>query len=208
MDVTLPEDAWFGLQTDGILNLGAKKGTKAKRRQSVRVPGSEQRALMLLRELVRGLMPEDPLITTSYEQFGRLLRASCAALGLSDYSPHSPRTGFATDKILSGASFVEVREAGRWVHDASLRIYLDAVAVAAAQASAEGQKWSESLQVLEQECVKMFAWWPGARQQPSLLLPVPVRAAIAPLVPRAKVPPRPSRFRIAERRVRFAGGGG
>ena len=206
MDVTLPEDTWFGLQTDGILNLGAKKGTKAKRQQSVRVPGSERRALLLLRELVRGLNPEDPLIPTSYEKYGRLLRASCTALGLSDYTPHSARAGFATDKILSGASFVEVREAGRWVHDASLRIYLDAVAVAAAQASAEGKMWSASLAVLDKNFAEMFAWWPGAGQQPSVPLPMPVRVAIAPLAPRAKTTPRPTRFRFAERRVSFAGG--
>eukprot|EP00959_Pyramimonas_sp_CCMP1952_P295399 6178501-Pyramimonas_sp.AAC.1 len=41
------------------------------------------------------------------------------------WSPHSPRSGWATDSRAEGASFAEIREGGRWVSDFSLRIHLD-----------------------------------------------------------------------------------
>ena len=40
---------------------------------------------------------------------------------------HGPRAGWATRKRLEGTSFEELREAGRWESDKSLRIYLDVV---------------------------------------------------------------------------------
>ena len=42
--------------------------------------------------------------------------------------PHSGRLDFATDGRLEGKPFTEIREAGRWQSDSSLRTYLDVLA--------------------------------------------------------------------------------
>ena len=46
------------------------------------------------------------------------------------WTPHSPRSGFASELIAAGVSFTEVRERGRWVADSSLRTYIDVVSAA------------------------------------------------------------------------------
>ena len=52
-------------------------------------------------------------------------------LGFSaGWGPRYPRSGFATDSRTEGQSFEEVREAGRWQADSSLRTYLDLSAAA------------------------------------------------------------------------------
>ena len=43
------------------------------------------------------------------------------------WTPHSGRAGFASDCRAEGRPFEEIREAGRWQSDSSLRIYLDIV---------------------------------------------------------------------------------
>ena len=45
------------------------------------------------------------------------------------YTPHSPRAGFASEAIRDGYDVVQVKEAGRWAVDSSLRTYIDLVAV-------------------------------------------------------------------------------
>ena len=44
-----------------------------------------------------------------------------------EWGPHSPRAGFAADRRLDGWQFTEIKEAGRWAADSSLRTYLDIV---------------------------------------------------------------------------------
>ena len=51
------------------------------------------------------------------------------------FTPHSARAGFASDACAAGRSFVEIREAGRWVADSSLRTYVDIVTAAAISTS-------------------------------------------------------------------------
>ena len=71
------------------------------------------------------------MIAVSYESYRRLLKSIENKLGIDlGYTPHSPRAGFATDRFTEGRSFVDIREAGRWIADASLRTYLDVIASA------------------------------------------------------------------------------
>ena len=52
-------------------------------------------------------------------------------LGLEiGWTPHSPRSGFASELIAAGVSFTEVRERGRWVANSSLGTYIDVVSAA------------------------------------------------------------------------------
>ena len=74
--------------------------------------------------------------------YQRLLAKACEALQLPAFTPHSARAGFATDQFLAGVDFVTIREAGRWLSDASLRVYLDAVTAASVEASQAGQEWA------------------------------------------------------------------
>jgi len=60
--------------------------------------------------------------------YRRWLKYGENAIGVQvGWSPHSPRSGFASEARAHGLSFEETREAGRWVSDSSLRIYLDIV---------------------------------------------------------------------------------
>jgi hypothetical protein len=67
------------------------------------------------------------VVGVTYEQYRRLLLKVCKKLGLQGvgWTPHSPRSGFASGAIAEGQDFISVREAGRWVADSSLRTYID-----------------------------------------------------------------------------------
>ena len=67
----------------------------------------------------------------SYDLYRKLLKRIEQTLGFSvGWTPHSPRAGFASDAIARGVPFAEVREAGRWRADSSLRTYIDVVSAA------------------------------------------------------------------------------
>ena len=206
-NVVLPETMAFGCRGDAILNLGMKKGTKSKRAQAVVLQAGCEPALTLLRWLVwcadefRSLVDDLTL-----DRVNRVLARLCELLGLPKFTAHSARAGFATECMLKGMGFVETREKGRWLHDASLRVYLDAVQTASSQSSAAAQAWSEVIAELERDFLAFFPGWPGCPHSASSALPPRLRAALAPLMPRKRSlqdPPKPPRLR-AIRRVTFA----
>ncbi|CAK0833937.1 unnamed protein product [Prorocentrum cordatum] len=66
------------------------------------------------------------------------LRQFEAALGLDiHWAPHSARAGFASDSVARGIPFQEIKEAGRWLTESSLRIYVDVVTASRVLAQAE-----------------------------------------------------------------------
>ncbi|CAK0885210.1 unnamed protein product, partial [Prorocentrum cordatum] len=61
-----------------------------------------------------------------------------AALGLDiHWTPHSARAGFASDSVARGVPFQDIKEAGRWLTESSLRIYVDVVTASRVLAQAE-----------------------------------------------------------------------
>ena len=121
---------------------------------------------------------------TTLVSFNRCMTEAVRIVGLAGhYTAHSARAGFATDAILSGESFSSVREEGRWLSDQSLRVYLDAVAVAAQAASKEAAMWSMTIHQLTMCFAATFPWWPAAplrprgtlRLSPDSALRIPVR---------------------------------
>eukprot|EP00974_Lingulodinium_polyedra_P068065 6590867-Lingulodinium_polyedra.AAC.1 len=82
--------------------------------------------------------------------------------------------------MLAGADFVSLREEGRWVADASLRVYLDAVATAALSVSEVAQSHAAVLTRLEASFVDYFGWWPASGLQRAQPWPLLVEQLAAP----------------------------
>ena len=116
-----------------VVGLGIRTGTKMKRPQAAIARRREMFAFELLCRLQKMRQATERLFPYTYEQYRRLLARTAARLGLETlgYTPHSCRAGFATDARAAGRDFTEIREAGRWVSDKSLRIYIDVVTAAA-----------------------------------------------------------------------------
>ena len=114
----------------GVVNLGAKRGTKAKRSQAVVVRPDNPKALFLV-ECFWAATPPGARLTNcaSLTAYASCLRRGASAAGMMPrWTPHCPRAGWATESWLKGMDFTTLREAGRWRSDASLRIYFDTIA--------------------------------------------------------------------------------
>ena len=112
-----------------VIALGQKTGTKAKREQSVALRCG--RTISWLRWAISLCSRGSRLFPYSYERYRNLFKQVEKTLGVSvGWTPHSPRAGFASEAIARGLPFSEVREAGRWRADSSLRTYIDIVAAA------------------------------------------------------------------------------
>ena len=83
---------------------------------------------VLLIEAFLAATPEGAALTriNSVTVYGSWLSKAARLLGmLPRWTPHCPRAGWATDQWVAGVEFTQLREAGRWKHDNTLRIYLD-----------------------------------------------------------------------------------
>ena len=133
-DLVLPSDT---CEADSpgycVIGLGVRVGTKAKRAQSVVIdPHEHPQLIILLERLASTTGAGCKLFPHTIEQYRSEIKLIEQLLGLSfGFGPHSPRAGFASEGRARGMSFVELREAGRWVADSSLRIYIDCVSAAA-----------------------------------------------------------------------------
>ena len=158
-DIVLPEQLASGAKSvRAIIALGTRKSTKAKRVQSVVCRNPT--IIGLLRWPVHTCTAGSSLMGCSYDTYRKLLRAAQEQSGLeAGYTPHSPRAGFATESIAEGADFVSVREAGRWLSDTSLRVYLDLVGAASLAAS---QKAAGREHELVFAAKNFLAFFPGA----------------------------------------------
>ena len=132
-DVVLPEEQpSLNGGTTATIGLGLRCGTKAKRPQSVTLRLPDDHDIINFLRLEKSLTPKHmPLVPYSIDRYRRLLKSAEARIGFfPGWSPHSARAGFASEARASGVPFTELREAGRWVADSSLRVYLDEVAAA------------------------------------------------------------------------------
>ena len=130
-DVSLPSGNEITMASAvTVIGLGVRTGTKAKRAQSVVLRDPMVTALVAW--ACSGLSPEDRLFPFTYENYRRLLKKISSDILHLDihWTPHSARAGFASDAVAAGRGFTEIREAGRWVADSSLRTYIDVVSAA------------------------------------------------------------------------------
>ena len=156
-----------------VLNLGMKTGTKLKRPQAVIVSADvHPRSFLALQQLV-ATTPERQLLFggLTLTQYQTLFKWLNACMQWADFSPHSPRAGFASDSVLEGKQFVQIREEGRWTADSSLRIYLDVVATAYETVQHDISDLSDKLQQLNQQFDAFFCWWPQCSLRQTLDIP-------------------------------------
>ena len=129
-DVVLPSELTLG---QGVVyatvNLGVRKGTKAKRPQPVIVRQKEFAFLLhLLERICANTTADQLLVPYSMETYRRAIRRCEAQLGIvAGWTPHSPRAGFASEQYALGTPFTEIKETGRWLCDISLRTYVDVI---------------------------------------------------------------------------------
>jgi hypothetical protein len=123
------------------IRLGKDVGTKAKREQFAIMKQADNPVLFaLFLQVIARTQPLQKLFPYTYAAYRRLLRKATVSLGLQiAWTPHSPRSGFASEGIASGRSFIEIKEAGRWLSESSFRIYIDLVTSAAISASLSTQ---------------------------------------------------------------------
>jgi len=130
--VLLPEEQGVSLRQMPLsIALAPRFGTKSKRPQVATLGAAHSDIVRAVAACKLQTPPGSPLFPYTLHSYRALLRRVEQALGLEvGWGPHSPRAGFATDSRAEGWSFVEIREAGRWVADSSLRQYLDIVSAA------------------------------------------------------------------------------
>ena len=131
----VPEDICFPEEVTGIPNgmiiigVGMRKGTKLKRPQAAYLdPSKNGDVAELLRRFKRSTPPGHRLVPHSLDCWRRMLKEVESRLNLTvGWTPHSGRAGFASEMKALGMPFLEIREAGRWTMDASLRVYIDTI---------------------------------------------------------------------------------
>ncbi len=127
-DIVLPS-SWGGPagQQNFVIGLGRRTGTKVKRAQySLLRPTDEPTASLFGRVVLA--TDSGHLFPYTQPFVARWLKLLEERLHISvGWTPHSARAGFATDRISEGWSFTQVKEAGRWISDSSLRTYVDVI---------------------------------------------------------------------------------
>ena len=159
-DVSLPEHATSVVQAPVCtIGLGVRSGTKAKRAQAVML--RDLVGIGMVRYLCSTLTSEEPIIGYTYEQYRRLLSKVEKEMGLEiGWTPHSPRSGFASELTSAGVPFTEIRELGRWIADSSLRTYIDVVSSASISVSLRLTGLSSALLFAQ---TKFLHFYPGSR---------------------------------------------
>ena len=156
VDVMLPEERGLEPTAPVVVGLGIRTGTKAKRAQTVSLQNPTKAAL--LRWLKRGTKPDHCIVGYTYESYRRLLRQMCGELRLEvEFTPHSPRAGFATECVSAGLGLARTRELGRWVSEASCRTYLDVSSAAAIQTNLATQNLADPIAYCYSHLLEFFA---------------------------------------------------
>ena len=124
----------------------------------------------------------------SLAQYQTLFKWLCFALQVCDYSPHSPRAGFASEGFLKKIPFTELRETGRWTSDSSLRIYLDVIATSTEIAEQDSKSMLPLLRLVDAEFDSFFRWWPGCSDCSPSPLPATLTQVLNAAVKRWPIP--------------------
>jgi integrase len=112
-----------------IFRLGAVVGTKARREQSVTLRETEEPTMYEL--VVRVIMVTHAggfLFPYCYHAYNLAFKQVETDLGLKvGFTPHSPRAGFASERIALGEPEAQVQRKGRWYMASSFAVYADVV---------------------------------------------------------------------------------
>ena len=158
-DVSLPEHSTVSQTPLAVIGLGIRGGTKAKRAQAVML--RDVLGIGIVRWLCNETPADEPLAGYTYEQYRRLLQKVERSLGLEvGWTPHSPRSGFASELTAAGVPFTELRERGRWLADSSLRTYIDVVTSASIAVSLRLSGLASAIAYAQANFLQFF---PGAR---------------------------------------------
>jgi hypothetical protein len=104
-------------------------GTKVRREQSVTLREAEDPTVY---ELVIRVIMVTPaggfLFPYCYHAYNRAFKDVEQALGLKvGFSPHSPRAGFASERLARGEPAAEIQRKGRWLMQSSFAVYADVI---------------------------------------------------------------------------------
>jgi len=114
-----------------FIRLGVRTGTKLRRPQLARARREDGVAQWLL-QLAAMVVPQSARVSDidSYPVLNNMYRLAAKRIGVTaKWTPHCPRSGWASWRWACGQSFPDLREDGRWTSDASLRVYLDQIGV-------------------------------------------------------------------------------
>ena len=111
------------------LRLGALVGTKARREQVAFIYSSEDPlAYELLTRAVSVTIAGSKLFPFTYAAYNSFLREATKHFCIDlDFTAHSLRAGFASERIARGENEVDVQRRGRWKVPASFSIYVDVI---------------------------------------------------------------------------------
>jgi hypothetical protein len=111
------------------IRLGAFVGTKSKREQFVIVRRSETpEVFVLLLRVIAATAGHIKLFPYSYSSYRRLIIEAEAQLGVNlQFTPHSPRAGYASEGIAAGKTVAHLMSVGRWSSESSFKIYVDVI---------------------------------------------------------------------------------
>ena len=154
-----------------VLHLGVKHGTKVGRPQAfVLAPPSAAGGSLVsdinfiaiaIVDRFASTTALDATLSgiTTVQQWRTLLNRAAATMELGNwhFTPHSPRVGWASERKLRGMEFAAIREGGRWMHDQSLRTYLDVTA--AVFTSPLGPRSEQAAGWLAGDFCARFPWW-------------------------------------------------
>ena len=129
------------------LRLGALVGTKARREQVTFIYQSEDpHAYELLARVVAVTPIGQKLFPFSYASYNNFLRETSKHFDVNlDFTAHSARAGFASERIARGEAEVDVQRRGRWKVASSFSIYVDVILASQVEVQFELRGLSEAM---------------------------------------------------------------
>jgi len=112
-----------------IFRLGARVGTKSGREQFALLHSFDHPLLWSILRRAIALTPiHERIFPFTVATMNHWIQRAQAIQGIEvGATAHSPRAGFASDAIAEGRPAFEVKEAGRWISEASFRLYVDLI---------------------------------------------------------------------------------
>jgi hypothetical protein len=142
-----------------IFRLGALVGTKVRREQSVTLREAEDPSVY---ELVIRVIMVTPaggfLFPYCYHAYNRAFKSVEQALGLRvGFSPHSPRAGFASERLARGEPAAEIQRKGRWLMQSSFAVYADVITASQVSTALHFEGLNEALVYCNAHILEYFS---------------------------------------------------